>query len=38
MPENTKIADYLLYIAYLTKKFEDFFNRQKPYIFCKKGC
>ena len=38
MQENTKIADYLLYIAYLNKKLDGFFERQAPYIFCKKGC
>lgn len=38
MNGNTKIADYILYIAYLNKKLEKFFENQKPYIFCKKGC
>ena len=38
MQENTKIADYLLYIAYLTNKLDRFFKEQSPYIFCKKGC
>ena len=38
MQENTKITDYLLYIAYLNKKLENFFEQQSPYIFCKKGC
>ncbi len=38
MRENTNIADYLLYIAYLNKKLAGFFENQSPYIFCKKGC
>ena len=38
MQESTRISDYLLYIAYLTKKLEGFFEKQYPYICCKKGC
>lgn len=38
MNGSTKIADYALYIAYLNKKLNKFFESQKPYIFCKKGC
>lgn len=38
MPESTRIADYLLYLAYLNKKLGGFFENQSPYIFCKKGC
>ena len=38
MPENTRIEDYILYIAYLEQKLSKFFEAQKPYIFCKKGC
>ena len=38
MRENTRIADYLLYLAYLNKKLGGFFENQSPYIFCKKGC
>ena len=38
MPENTRISDYILYIAYLNNKLAKFFEQQKPYIFCKKGC
>ena len=34
----TRLADYLLYLAYLTKKLDGFFEKQSPYIFCKKGC
>lgn len=38
MHNGTQISDYLLYIAYLTQKLNKFFEAQKPYIFCKKGC
>ena len=38
MTESTRLADYLLYLAYLTKKLDGFFEKQSPYIFCKKGC
>ncbi|MBO6088278.1 YkgJ family cysteine cluster protein [bacterium] len=38
MPENTKLADYLLYLSYLTNKLNGFFEKQSPYIFCRKGC
>ena len=38
MPENTDFTDYWVYITYLNKKLEGFFERQSPYIFCKKGC
>lgn len=34
----TRLADYLLYLAYLTKKLDGFFEKQSPYIFCKRGC
>ena len=34
----TRLADYLLYLAYLTRKLDGFFEKQYPYIFCKKGC
>ncbi len=30
--------NYLLYLAYLNKKLEGFFNEQSEYIVCKKGC
>ena len=34
----TLLADYLLYLAFLTNKLNGFFEKQSPYIFCKKGC
>lgn len=30
--------NYLLYLKFLNEKLTKFFERQKPYIFCKKGC
>ncbi len=38
MQANTRLEDYLLYIAYLNKKLGGFFEAQSPYIFCKRGC
>lgn len=38
MQNTNRIADYLLYTAYLDKKLAGFFENQSPYIFCKKGC
>lgn len=38
MNNGTKIADYILYMAYLNKKLGKFFDDQKPYISCKRGC
>lgn len=32
------IGNYVAYLAFLNKKLSDFFHRQKPFIFCKKGC
>ena len=32
------LENYLKYLAFLNKKFDEFFISQKPYIFCKKGC
>lgn len=32
------IDNYINYLNMLNSKFEKFFERQKPYIFCKKGC
>lgn len=32
------IENYLTYIKFIDAKLEKFFNKQKPYIFCKKGC
>lgn len=38
MTENTKLDNYILYLAFLTNKLDKFFENQRPYIFCKKGC
>ncbi len=32
------IENYLIYLKYLDKKLSEFFEKQKPYIFCKEGC
>lgn len=32
------IENYLTYLKFLDTKFEAFFEKQKPYVFCKKGC
>ena len=32
------IENYITYLNFLSKKFDKFFESQKPYIFCKKGC
>lgn len=38
MDRNVNIQNYLLYLKFLDEKFNKFFNQQKPYIFCYKGC
>jgi len=32
------LENYLKYLSMLSEKLERFFAKQKPYIFCKKGC
>ena len=32
------MENYLVYLAYIGRKLEKYFNDQAPYIFCKKGC
>ena len=32
------LQNYLLYLSFINGKLEKFFNRQKPYIMCEKGC
>ena len=32
------LNNYLKYLEFINEKIEKFFNRQKEYIFCKKGC
>lgn len=37
--DNKKMfGNYISYLNFLNEKLVKFFNRQKPYIFCKKGC
>lgn len=32
------IANYLMYLKFIDNKINNFFEKQKPYIFCHKGC
>lgn len=32
------LENYLAYLSFLEDEFKKFFEQQKPYIFCKKGC
>lgn len=32
------LENYLIYLDFINKKLQKFFEAQKPYIFCKKGC
>ncbi len=32
------LENYVTYLKFLDEKFKRFFERQKPYIFCKRGC
>ena len=32
------VQNYVTYLNFISEKLERFFARQKPYIFCKKGC
>lgn len=32
------IENYIVYLNFLDRKLKKFFDKQKPYIFCKKGC
>ena len=32
------IQNYITYLKYLNNKLNNFFESQRPYIFCKKGC
>ena len=35
---NENKTNYLGYLVFITEKLDKFFNKQKPYIFCQKGC
>ncbi len=32
------LENYLVYLKFISEKLNKFFEKQKPYIFCKKGC
>ncbi len=32
------LDNYIVYLNFITEKLNKFFERQKPFIFCKKGC
>lgn len=36
--DNSKLGNYLLFLSVIQEKINKFFENQKPYIFCKKGC
>ncbi len=36
--QNIIIRNYIAYLEFLNQKLSKFFESQKPYIFCKKGC
>ena len=36
--DNSKLGNYLLYLQVIQKKVDSFFEEQKDYIACKKGC
>jgi len=38
MDKFTEIKNYQGYLMFLESKLTKFFNSQKPYIFCKRGC
>lgn len=35
---NTMIENYVTYLKFLDEKFNRFFKKQTPFIYCKKGC
>lgn len=35
---NIMVQNYVTYLNFISGKLEKFFEKQKPYIFCKKGC
>ncbi len=38
MDKRESLRNYLVYLNFLNSKLQKFFEAQKPYIFCKKGC
>ena len=33
-----EVKNYIVYINFIQQKLDKYFNEQKPFIFCKKGC
>ena len=38
MSDSIMLENYVTYLCFLDGKFKKFFEKQKPFIFCKKGC
>ena len=38
MMDKIMLENYVTYLCFLDGKFKKFFEKQKPFIFCKKGC
>ena len=38
MDNETQLYNYMLYLRFLNSKLSGFFDKQKPFIFCKEGC
>lgn len=36
--QNITISNYVTYLNFISEKLTKFFSKQKPYIFCQKGC
>ena len=36
--QNLMLCNYAVYLEFLNEKLKKFFESQKPYIFCQKGC
>ena len=36
--QNLMLCNYAVYLEFLNEKLNKFFESQKPYIFCRKGC
>ncbi len=36
--QNLMLCNYAVYLEFLNEKLKKFFESQKPYIFCRKGC
>ena len=38
MSDSIMLENYVTYLCFLDGKFKKFFEKQKPFIFCKIGC